>query len=472
MERPATLLESITYIARGRTLKLHAFFLLTHGTSAAAVAMLMIASSRSESTFLSVGASILSLITLLVAAWYASARVRTGLSLLEAIVAGKDSTETPPTSLIEIDQSADRIADHSAQWESVAADNRQQARDFQSMMFLLNRRGPDRKPSSDQLRALLAGLGNTMHARLEEIETSAGEVELRTNQIIEGADLQSNAVVKTTAYLEQLYGAIDTVSNTAEETETAIKRTTELATATQASIAELSSGLAQIRTDSQSCEKKLRGLCDPAQQISAIVETICDIASRTDLLALNASIESIRAGEHGKQFAKVADEVRKLAEQATDATREIASLIDSMQLVTQESIHRIAKGRETIENNATRVATAEDTLSEICKSSSSGASKVRQINEASNGQLQLAQNVVMAVEQISEIARSARGDAETACWTIKSLSKTPADFESAVSRLRQCAGAPDPEPEQQTSTPVPVTPAVPTTATPDLVSAN
>ncbi len=392
--------------------------------------------------------------------------------MLEEVVAGKESTETPSTELIEIDQAADRIADHAAQWESVAANNRQQARDFQSMMFLLNRRGPDRKATSEQLRGLLAGLGNTMHARLVEIEKGAREVELQTIRIVEGADAQGNAVVMTTSYLEQLCATIDTVSANAGDTEVAIQRTSELAAVTKDSIKELSSGLAQIRNDSQSCEKKLRGLCDPAQQIGAIVETICDIAARTDLLALNASIESIRAGEHGKQFAKVADEVRKLAEQATDATREISSLIESMQLVTQESIHRIVQGRENIETHVTRAATVEASLGEICASAGTGANSVRQINETSTGQLQLAQNVVVAVEQISEIAKASRSGAETACWSIKSLSNTPADFESAVSRLRQCAGSPDQEPEQRTSVSVPVTPAAVPVTTSDLVSAN
>jgi methyl-accepting chemotaxis protein len=94
-------------------------------------------------------------------------------------------------------------------------------------------------------------------------------------------------------------------------------------------IAQLNDGLEVIASQTRANEKRLRGLADPSQQISAFVETISDIAARTDMLALNASIESIRAGEHGRGFAVVADEVRKLADQAAQATREIAAHVNA-----------------------------------------------------------------------------------------------------------------------------------------------
>ncbi len=283
---------------------------------------------------------------------------------------------------------------------------------------------------------------------------------MQTQAISDGAESQVNSIIKTTAYLEQLCATIDTVSAGAIEAGSASQRTGSLATTAQKSIRELCEGLQQVRSDSSSCEKKLRGLCDPAQQIGAIVNTISDIASRTDLLALNASIEAIRAGEHGKQFARVADEVRKLAEQATDATREITSLIDSMQLVTQESIHRIARGRETVEARVTQAAEAQTSLEQICVAVGIGATQISQIKEATDQQFRIVQKVVVAVESVSEISKAARSGAESASWTIKSLSKPPADFESVVSRLRQCGGVPEQEAEQRNLVSVPSAPIV------------
>lgn len=421
-------------------LKLQALFMLTLGATALIAAGAFVAAFQSGNPVMIGGAAVVALLAIAGTAWWLSLRVQAGLDGIELVVADHEKANLIRTGVAEFDEAAKRVGQCASQWESVAANTRVQAREFQEMMSLLSRRGSDR-PSSEQLRDVLSGLGNTLHTHLAQIERGATEIEQYAKSITEGAEHQGHAVIKTTAYVEQLSSTIDTVSTNAQSAHSAMQRTSDSASTALGLLSELSSGMNRVRNESQNCEKKLRGLCDPARQISAIVGTISDIAARTDLLALNASIESIRAGEHGRGFAIVADEVRKLAEQATDATREISSLLDSMQLVTQESIRGIEREREQVDAEVERATAAENALQRICSGSESDLQAIRHIAESSTQQLQLAQDVVLAVEQISTIAKDNRGGAENVCWTMKSIAQTNPQFSGVIDRLRGCGDA-------------------------------
>jgi methyl-accepting chemotaxis protein len=125
---------------------------------------------------------------------------------------------------------------------------------------------------------------------------------------------------------------------------------------------------------------RVHGLSEVAGNIDRVVNLIGDIAARTNMLSLNATIEAQRAGEAGKGFAVVAGEVKNLAQQTSDSTRDIAQQVAAIQAATAETVAAIADVGGAIrrmDDIAARVAEAVGRQSEVTAKISRCVEQVR-----------------------------------------------------------------------------------------------
>jgi methyl-accepting chemotaxis protein len=119
-----------------------------------------------------------------------------------------------------------------------------------------------------------------------------------------------------------------------ESAETAV-RTTRQALAT---VDKTVIGINESRDLIRETEKRIKRLGERSQEITQVVGLINSIAERTGILALNASMQATAAGDAGRGFAIVADEVKRMSENAREATREISTLVMSIQSETTETV--------------------------------------------------------------------------------------------------------------------------------------
>ncbi len=174
----------------------------------------------------------------------------------------------------------------------------------------------------------------------------------------------------------------------------------------------------------QSAEN-IKKLGESSKEIGKIVSVINEIADQTNLLALNAAIEAARAGDQGRGFAVVADEVRKLAERTTDATKQIANMIQSIQEDTGNAVNIMVQGNSEVNSGIALADRAGDALKSIVSSSEDVMSMINQIAAASEEQSSTTEQIAQNIASISSVAgTTAKQITEIAIFSEKMTKQT------------------------------------------------
>jgi methyl-accepting chemotaxis protein len=204
--------------------------------------------------------------------------------------------------------------------------------------------------------------------------------------------------------VQQVSSAAEQTATNAQEAATSASQAADVAKQGSATVEKTIEGIKRINTSMQDVAKKVAILGKHSEEIGGMIATIDDIASQTNLLALNAAIEAARAGEQGRGFAVVADEVKKLAERTAKETKEIATLVGTVQKGVSDSIQASMEGAKQAEAGSNLANEAGTALGQILDAINSMTSQIESISAAAEQMSASASEMVKVVDGVAKIA--------------------------------------------------------------------
>ena len=239
----------------------------------------------------------------------------------------------------------------------------------------------------------------------EDVAVASEKVKSQSDMVIAVANTEREAVEQTATDLASAADAMKQIAALAQvcnaTAETAIK-TTQAALQTVTSTVN---GINSTRDTIRETEKRIKRLGERSQEISGVVNLINTIAERTHILALNASMHAASAGEAGRGFAVVADEVQRLAENAREATSQIATLVSNIQIETADTastmntaISQVVEGSKLAEQAGEQMKRTQETTADL-------VAAVQQIASRSQDQARMSNDLLGRAQQIQESAR-------------------------------------------------------------------
>ena len=268
---------------------------------------------------------------------------------------------------------------------------------------------------------ITAALTRQIGTAVGQVQSSSAELQAAANQQATGAKEQATAMneISTTinellATSRQIAESVRRVAETAEQTAVAARSGHGAVDTTHESIAGIRRQVDQVVTHMLELGKK-------SQEIGSVLDIVSELAEQTNILAINATIEAVGAGETGKRFAVVADEIRKLADRVGGSTKEIRALIDDVRSAVNTTVMATETGSKAVDTGSRQFGDVASVFKQISNLVLTATEAAREIELSTKQQTVAVEQVNVAIANVAQASKESESSAGQTFQTVSQL---------------------------------------------------
>lgn len=234
------------------------------------------------------------------------------------------------------------------------------------------------------------------------LASSSSEILAATTQVATGASETASAISETTTTVEEVRRAAQLSSQKASRVSENSQQVAQVTQIGQKAVDETVKAMYHIQDQMESVANTIVRLSEQSQQIGGIIASVNDVADQSNLLAVNASIEAAKAGEHGKGFAVVAQEIKSLAQQSKQATIQVRNILSDIQKATSSAVMATEQTSKAVENGVKQSTQTGESIKTLADGSSKAVEAATQIVASSQQQVVGMDQIGLAMNNINQ----------------------------------------------------------------------
>jgi methyl-accepting chemotaxis protein len=271
-------------------------------------------------------------------------------------------------------------------------------------------------------------LGRQIGVAVGQVQTSSAELQSTATQQATGARDQATALNEITTTMRQLTVSSRQIAESARHVAEIAEQTASASRSGTTVVDGAKDSISSIRRQVDLIVVHMLELGKKSQQIGAVLDIVSELAEQTNILAINATIEAIGAGETGRRFGIVADEIRKLADRVAGSTKEIKGLIDDVRGAVNTSVMATEGGSKAVDAGTRQFTDVADSFKRIAGMVISTTQAAKEIELSTKQQTSAVEQINIGITSVAQATKETEASTGQTLQTVSLLAGLSRDL--------------------------------------------